>query len=199
LAVDASPTFRKAVEAFLSCSDELITKKLYRNDLIELVSQSVGGSVDLRLKEACDAHKADRFQERDTMSSEALDMLCRIDALMNVRVDRRLEEWVSEARSWGTTSDMKTYYDENARLLITYWGWLDLNDYGSKVWAGLIRDYYASRWRDFFQSLQVGAKPHPDTLEETWLSVPYQPSQPLKVVDLAKEARQMLDVCAKWS
>lgn len=203
--VDSGPIFRQAVGYFLLCSDPLMSSELYRNDLIELVAQSVGGSVDKRLREACDAHKSGRYNERNRKSSEALNMLTRVDGLMNVRVDRRLEKWTEEARSWGATSDVRAYYDENARRLITSWGWPDLDDYASRVWSGLIRDYYVGRWRAFFQSLQENRTPDINILEQTWLweqswlSTPYRPSVPVQVDDIAAEAKRMLDACSQWS
>src|SRR6202012_4345755 len=44
--IDSGPMFQKAVELFLSCAPELSHNELYRNDLIELVAQSVGGHID---------------------------------------------------------------------------------------------------------------------------------------------------------
>jgi alpha-N-acetylglucosaminidase len=197
--VDTSPTFGQGVERFLSCSDQLMSSELYRNDLIEFVSQSVGGSIDLRLREACEAHKNGNYEHRELKSNEALAMLMRVDGLVNLRQDRRLEEWTKEARSWGATEDIKAYYDENARRLITFWGWTDLNDYASRVWSGLIRDYYVGRWRVFFAALQENTVPDLDIWEETWLSTPFEPSVPLKVDDIAAEARRMLVACSGWS
>jgi len=199
LGVDTSPTFCQGVERFLACSDRLIGSVLYRNDLIELVAQSVGGSIDRHLKEACDAHKAENFRARDRKAEEALSMMMRVDALLNLRPDRRLEQWVNDARNSGSSLDRKAYYEQNARLLITFWGWTNLNDYASKVWSGLIRDYYVARWRAFFDALRAGAKYDADAQEETWISAPYRPSRPLPVADLAIEARQMLATCSQWS
>jgi len=198
LAIDSGPVFRRAVEKFLSCAEQLRAQELYRNDLIELVGQSVGGSVDKRLLEACEAHKSGQSDVRDRKAQESLDMLLRIDALMNLRPDRRLETWSNDARSWGRSPDEAVYYDENARLLITYWGWKELEDYASRVWSGLIRDYYVGRWRTFFHGLKTGRPESLDIWEQTWLSTPYSPSKPLEVTDLVSYAGDMLEDCKKW-
>ncbi len=199
--VDDGPVFQEAVESFLSCSSQFLSNQLYRNDLIEFAAQSAGGSVDRLLAMACKAHKADRFEERDKYAKDSLAMLLRIDALMNLRSDRRLETWVNSARSWATAPDEAAYYDQNARRLITYWGWAELADYAARVWSGLIRDYYVQRWSIFFQQLQKNAPSavRIDIWEETWLSSPYKPSQPLAVADLASEVQQMLDTCKSWT
>jgi alpha-N-acetylglucosaminidase len=201
LNVECGPVFQQAVERFLSCAAQLQSSQLYRNDLIELVAQSAGGSVDRRLAAACAAHKAGQADSRDRKAEQAMEMLLRIDALMNLRVDRRLETWTGDARRWGSAPDEAAYYDANARRLVTFWGWGSLGDYASRVWGGLIRDYYVGRWRAWFRSLQQNqplTAASLDLWEETWLSSPYQPSAPLPVADLAGEARRMLDLGREW-
>ena len=198
VSVDAGPIFQQAVDKFISCADQLKSSELYQHDLIEFVGQSVGGSVDRRLAEACLAHSSGRPEVRDRNAHEALQMLLRIDALMNLRQDRRLETWTHDARSWAKSPEEAVYYDCNARLLITFWGWRELEEYASRVWSGLIRDYYAGRWRTFFQGLKSGTPESLDIWEQTWLSAAYSPSQPLPVSDLVSEANQMLQMCKKW-
>lgn len=198
VAVNTGPIFVQAVEQFLTCADELKPSQLYRHDLIEFVCQAVGGSVDRRLAEACQAHKAGKAEVRDRMAQESLHMLLRIDALMNLREDRRLETWSNDARSWGKSPDEAFYYDTNGRLLITFWGWSRLEDYASRVWSGLIRDYYVGRWRTFFQLLADKNTESVELWEQTWLSTPYSSSRPLPVADLVNEVNGMLKVCKGW-
>ena len=128
-------------------------------------------------------------------------MLLRIDALMNLRTDRRLETWTSDARRWGSAPDEAAYYDANARRLITFWGWPSLGDYAARVWSGLIRDYYVGRWRAWFHGLEQNqplTAASLDLWEETWLSSLYQPSAPLPVSGLVVEAHRILDICREW-
>jgi alpha-N-acetylglucosaminidase len=198
IAIVAGPEFRQGVERFLACANQLQASELYRHDLIELVGQSVGASVDAHLAEACVAQKAGQADVRRHKAQECFDMLCRVDALMNLRRDRRLETWTGDARSWARTPDVADYYDSNARLLITFWGWKEVEDYASRVWSGLIRDYYVGRWRAFFNGLDDNAAPSIDVWEQTWLATPYSPSQPLPVHDLVQEARAMLAACKAW-
>jgi alpha-N-acetylglucosaminidase len=53
------------------------------------------------------------------------------------------------------------------------WGGPDLHDYASKLWSGLVRDFYARRWGLFFVLLRRGA-PESDIqkeiadMEQTW-------------------------------
>ena len=193
--VESGPQFQHAVDAFLACAGHLSGKELYVNDLIELTAQACGGWVDGRLQAACAAHRAGRREDRDRAAKEALDMLLRIDSLMNARPDRRLETWTKRARRWADGPIEEAYYDSDSRRLITSWGWAQLYDYASRVYSGLIRDYYLMRWKLFFAGLQQEQPLSLDVWEETWLSSPYKPSPVATVENIALEARRMLDIC----
>jgi alpha-N-acetylglucosaminidase len=160
-----------------------------------LTAQACGGWVDRRLQTASAAHRAGRPEDRDRAAKEALDMLLRIDSLVNVRSDRRLETWTGRARSWADGPLEEAYYDSDSRRLITCWGWAELYDYASRVYAGLIRDYYLMRWKLFFSELQQEKPLSLDVWEESWLSSPYKPSPVASVENVAVEARRMLDTC----
>ncbi|MGA9118002.1 MAG: alpha-N-acetylglucosaminidase TIM-barrel domain-containing protein [Bacteroidota bacterium] len=172
--VDTSPAFRRAVLDFLSCSDQLGKEPLYIADAIELTAQLLGGIADQRLREALRAHESGLPALRDTLEAEAFSIMDDIDALLNTRANRRLERWVDDARRWGGTDAEKNYYEWNAKLQVTLWGGPDLFDYASKLWSGLIRDFYVVRWKRFFTLLQTipPGRPVPvDSListEEAW-------------------------------
>ena len=185
--VDAGPLFRRAVSLFVSCASDLRSSQLYRNDLIEFVAQAVGGAVDERLALACHEHTAGRADVRDAVAREAFELLARVDGLLHLRPDRRLETWVASARFWARGPDEAAYYDRNGRTLITVWGWKELQDYASRIYSGLIRDYYLRRWQVFFSSLSAGVEPALEEWELDWLSRPYSPSEPLPVPDLIAE------------
>ncbi|MGH7996193.1 MAG: alpha-N-acetylglucosaminidase, partial [Opitutaceae bacterium] len=158
--IAAGPLFQRAVDRFLECADELGGGRLYRNDLIEFVAQAVGSHVDGRLTAACAAHRARNVRARDRAAAEALSMLEQLDAWFDVRPDRRLATWTERARSWADGPDEAASYDSNARCLVTFWGWTDLDDYASRLWSGLIGDYYRQRWSWFFRNLPAdSAKP----------------------------------------
>jgi alpha-N-acetylglucosaminidase len=196
--VESGPLFQKAVKRFAECLGPLGSSELYRNDLVELAAQAAGGAVDKRLEVACRSHRENQSEKRDAFSQDAFEMLLRIDALLNLRADRRLETWVGRARAWGVEPQESASYDCSSRLLITFWGWRELEDYASRMYSGLIRDYYTARWRVFFAGLKSG---HPASLDEWelgWLSRPYSPSKARRVNDLATEVSEMLAVSGRW-
>jgi alpha-N-acetylglucosaminidase len=183
------------VALFLSCYAECSNSKLYRNDVIEFVAQAAGGWVDEQLALATECIRSKEYTTAKLHANAAIGMMHRIDALMNLRPDRRLETWVNTARARAATPSESAFYDENSRLLITTWGWPELSDYASRVWSGLIRDYYAARWAAWFEAQWTGAPFSLDIWQQSWLSRPYRPSVPAVVDDLASYTHSMLADC----
>lgn len=190
--VDAGPKFRKATEKFLSCAGELGQSAYYRNDLIELVVQAAGGSVDQALALAVQASESHEKELAQSEFERAHGWMMRMDALLNLRPDRRLESWMEATRGYAKSPDEAAYYDENARLLITTWGWPGLSDYAARAWSGLTRDYYAARWKAWFEARLAGEKFSLDMWQQSWLSAPYRPSKALEVSDLFAESGRLL-------
>ncbi len=195
VSVDSGPLFVEAARLFLSCAGQLGRGELYRNDLIELVVQAAGGYADAELALAGQGIRGHAPEAARAHAENALAMLARMDALLNLRPDRRLETYVDAARARAATPDEAAYYDENARRLITTWGWPELADYASRVWSGLTRDYYAARWRAWFEAQWSGTEFSLDLWQQGWLARPYRPSPPVPVPDLFAEADALLDSC----
>ncbi len=191
--VDAGPVFRQAVTLFLSCAPQLGQQELYRNDLIELVVQAAGGSVDQALLLAVQAGQAHQQEVAVEYAARAISWMHRMDGLINLRPDRRLESWIQQTRGYAKADDEAAYYDENARRLITTWGWPELSDYASRVWSGLIRDYYAARWEAWFAARHANRPFSLDIWQQTWLSTPYRPSVPMVVTDLIAASQALLN------
>uniref|UniRef100_UPI00052442F6 alpha-N-acetylglucosaminidase C-terminal domain-containing protein n=1 Tax=Amycolatopsis jejuensis TaxID=330084 RepID=UPI00052442F6 len=71
------------------------------------------------------------------------------ETLLRASEDFLLGKWLADARSWGSTVDEGCYLAEEAKRLLTAWGYEDstfLVDYANRSWAGLVGDYYRSRW-----------------------------------------------------
>ena len=61
------------------------------------------------------------------------------------------------ARDYGNTPQLKDYYEMNARRLITTWGG-DLDDYANRSWAGLIGQYYHTRWKMYVDEVTADVR-----------------------------------------
>ncbi len=195
VSVDAGPVFAEAAQLFLSCYGELGHAALYRNDLIELVAQAAGGWVDGELALAGQSIRSGEQTIARGHARAALDLLGHVDAILNLRPDRRLETWVAEARACAATPEEADLYDANARQLVTTWGWPELSDYAARVWSGLTRDYYAARWSAWFAHQWSDTPFSLDLWQQTWLSRAYRPSPPQPVADLFAASHSMLAIC----
>lgn len=69
-----------------------------------------------------------------------------IDALLEGHPTLRLERWLVAANAIPGSQAEQAYYERSARRLITTWG-PGVEDYSARLWSGLIRDYYAPRFR----------------------------------------------------
>ena len=190
--VNAGPVFRQAVHLFLACAPQLGQQILFRNDLIELVVQAAGGSVDQLLLVAAQAFAAGEIPTGTLYAKQAISWMHQIDALLHTRPDRRLETWVASATAYATNPAEAASLDENARRLVTTWGWPELSDYANRAWSGLTRDYYAARWQAWFEAQATGAPFSLDLWQQSWLSAPYHPSTPTMVPDLLAACQSLL-------
>ena len=121
-------------------------------DLI-VVGRQVLGNYFAEIKKQFDAaftaKDLTKMEEKATLMREILKDL---DDLNSFNSRCTLQNWIKEARNYGSNEDIKIYYEHNARNLITTWGGR-LNDYASRTWAGLINDYYAKRWNIYIETL----------------------------------------------
>jgi alpha-N-acetylglucosaminidase len=165
-----SPEFAKGVEAFLACRDKLKNSELYKYDLIEVTCQYLG----LKADEMIIKFKNESNETDYALLDSALNLLNNIDRLYESHSTHKLENWVSLARSWGSTEKESNYYEANAKRLITYWGGdtREITDYSARSWSGLIRDYYLPRWELFYNAKQRNEKFDLLAWEDKWVTSP---------------------------
>lgn len=99
------------------------------------------------------------YDNKDTallkaLSAEQLDILADMDNLLSNRSEFCLSRWIGDSHSLAQSDTEKKYFDLNARALITQWGDINgeniLYDYAWREWSGLIKEYYAVRWKLFY-------------------------------------------------
>jgi alpha-N-acetylglucosaminidase len=100
------------------------------------------------------------FQQKDVKGlklhqQEMMLLFDDLDALLATQSSFLFGKWVDDAMQLGVTLEEKKYYERDARMLVTIWGGetRDLNDYASKSWSGLTKNYYKQRWKLFTNSV----------------------------------------------
>lgn len=153
------PRIDEALTLLLDDADRFAGSSLFTNDLVDVAAYVVGNRIDRKLGEACRAHVCGDIALRDTLAHEADLLMQRLDALVQTRVDNRVEQWIGAARAEGRTAEEKNLMEANARRQITVWGGPALHEYAGKLWSGMVRDFYAPRWKLFFSLLGQGVVP----------------------------------------
>lgn len=162
--VHASEEASKAVEYFVNNAEKLKQKNgLLQNDVVEFTAYYLGVYADdliLKMKK----------EKNIQLSEELKQVLLDVDKLLAWHPNMKMSTWLNYAKMWGDTPAEKSYYEANAKRLITTWGgWL--NGYARKQWNGLIAEYYVPRIE-----LTYNQKANKDEVldwEEKWINAPY--------------------------
>ncbi len=146
----------EALDLMLADAGRYAGSPLFTSDLIDVAAYAIGNRIDRLLLEACRAHTSSETALRDSLAGRADGLMRSLDAIVHVRGDERLERWIAMARAEGTSEGERNLMERNARRQITVWGGPDLHDYAAKLWSGMVRDFYAGRWKLFFSLLRQG-------------------------------------------
>ncbi len=126
----------------------------YRYDLAD-----VGRQVLANLANQYQRQLVAAYQKRDAetvrlLGKKMLGLIQDIDALTGTQKEFLLGVWLEDARRWGTTSEEKNRYEQDARELITTWTSSDsIPDYANRQWSGLLGQFYFHRWEMWLAAL----------------------------------------------
>ena len=142
----------------LQDAEKLETSEIYRFDVVDVQRQIMSNLGQEIHKAAAAAYKAGDMAGFKKHSGRFLELLLDVDALLATRTEWNFDKWVSDARSWGATTEEKDLLERDATALVTYWGFTpgymcQQFDYSWREWAGLIRRYYYNRWKMFYDML----------------------------------------------
>ena len=178
-AVKYNPQDLLAVWDHLLAQDKVATDAM-TIDLIWVGRQLLG---DLFLIEKQAVDKAFEQRDKNTFfahSDVLYEILSDLDILNSYHPHATLDNWLQQARNLGKSTQVKDYYEMNARRLITTWGG-SLNDYACRCWNGLMWDYYAKRWENYLRELSVAVfsgndfdearfRANTDKFQEKWVT-----------------------------
>lgn len=148
--------FEKAVELFLSVSDDFKNSDGYQYDLCDLTRQAMSNRFyDEQFRFAA-AYKKKDIKTAEKIAKNQLELLLDIDELLSHRSELCFSRWINDAHNLATDENEKRYFDMHARTLLTSWGDINGNtsqlyDYAWREWSGLIKEYYYKRWQMFYE------------------------------------------------
>lgn len=159
---DLSPKHFAAIESFIDAAAELGNNAVYQTDLALWAGLYAFGKADLLAENIQQLYLVGDINGASILEKRFTDLMYSADKFMESNPICRLERWINFAREWGDSESEKDNFEANARRLITIWGpgreADDLNDYGCRIWSGVIRDYYIPRWQHFFDSKKCGER-----------------------------------------
>jgi alpha-N-acetylglucosaminidase len=135
----------------LLLQSDLKTHETYRFDLGNIGRQVLENYFnDLKNQFIVDYHQQN-LQALVSDSSRMIDLINDLDTLAGTQSSLLLGKWLSDAGNIGKNKREQLYFRKDARNLITTWSGPDhaLNDYANRSWSGLLKDFYAARWKMF--------------------------------------------------
>ena len=165
---------RKAAMLMTKAAGKFVGNNNFEYDLVDIVRQALADQARIQYQRTIADYKAFSRKEFERDSKRFLDMLAMQDQLLGTRSEFRLGTRLSQARACGNTEEERNLYEWNARVQITTWGNRycadtgGLRDYAHKEWQGLLADFYAVRWRTYFDALSQQMRqmtlPNPEML-----------------------------------
>ena len=165
-----------ALTELLQVAPNLRTTETYQYDLVDVARQVLANesyALLPKIKAAYDAH------DRATFTTLTNQWLRRMDLLNNLLSTNQyflLGSWLANVPPWSSSPTEFTRLNYDARSILTTWGdrkasEAGLHEYANRDYAGLTHDYYAPRWRLYFNSLSTSLDTHTPPAPIDWYAV----------------------------
>lgn len=148
----------EAWQRLLEAAPQLSGNGNFRYDLVDVTRHVLNFHSKRVYDEMMAAFTA---RDRPVFEGKAAELLGLFDDLDAVLASDRgflLGTWLERAKAKGHDAASTARIERNARNLVTLWNGSrsDLNDYSSRSWAGLVGNYYKSRWSRYLGDLRNG-------------------------------------------
>jgi len=154
LPLDYDPTkIDQALAQLLQVAPSLRHSSAYRYDLTDLARQALAVRSRVLLPRIKAAFDAGDKVEFDRLTERWLYLMKELDAVLGTNRQFMLGPWLANAKAYAHTPREWARINYDARSLITIWGKPNIADYARREWQGLVGDYYYSRWKLYFSTL----------------------------------------------
>lgn len=168
--VPISQDFFTGIETFVKSSDKMSHNPYYLVDLQEMTAMYLAGKADVLVRLIDEQYLYGDTVQARFLESRFETALLGMDAMLQNHPTMRLDRWLDFASKSARNEAQKQQYLRNARRIVTIWGWgAPLSDYSSRIWSGLIKDYYLPRWKHYFDSRKTGVAFDFDKWERAWI------------------------------
>ncbi|MGM1018333.1 MAG: alpha-N-acetylglucosaminidase TIM-barrel domain-containing protein [Actinomycetota bacterium] len=193
--------FATALPALIDADSSVVQRAAYEYDLTDVTRQVIANLSHELLPQINAAYGARDLETFDELTGTWLDMIAQLDAVIATNSEFLLGAYVDRAEA--QNGAIGAYDLQN---LLTTWGTkasFSLHDYANREWQGLVGDFYASRWEQYFDTLRTtltqGGNPASIDwyeVDEAWAKGNHDyPAEPSG--DIVEEAEQTVDALAQ--
>jgi alpha-N-acetylglucosaminidase len=129
----------------------------YQYDLV-MVCRQVLANLEFEVRnKAFEAYKKKDTVLFDEYTSLFLNIASDVDRIVSIQPEFSLDEWVLASHQFEASDAPKSYFEKNAKVLITTWGQQDnfLIDYAARDYSGLINSFYKKRWEIYYDTARI--------------------------------------------
>lgn len=144
--------FYDGIETLLDLSDKCRGNKLYEYDVLHFTAMALAAKADELYREILILIVKGDLEKAGELENKLTDMLYGADRLLESHPLMRMQRWLDMADRMATNAAEKDEFRGEALRLVTTWDAPDIRDYASRLWSGLIRDYYIPRLKAFFNA-----------------------------------------------
>ena len=121
----------------------------YHDDLTVVGVQVLGNYFPVLRNHFTEAYRKKDLNNMKKYASKMQEIIADMDKLLSSNNNYLVGKWIDDARKMTDIEAEKSYYEKDARKIISVWGeqGRDLNDYANRSVAGLMKDYYGGRWK----------------------------------------------------
>ena len=160
---------KPALTELLQVAPPLRTAASYRYDLTDLTRQLLANESRRLLPLIRSAYESKDHAAFKKQTDQWMTAMTWEDRLLSTNEYFLLGRWLSYVPEWSSSPADLAQIEYDAHSILTTWGDRtasnELHEYANRDWAGLVSDYYAPRWKLYFDSLEqalnTGAPPKP--------------------------------------
>lgn len=138
------------------CGSRRSKQASFRFDCANIARQCLENYFSDQLQVALRQYRAGEADSLHATAKRMIEVIDDLDRITGTDSYFLLGKWIEDARAWGSTPEEKDYFEQDAKMLITCWGYrgAGLNDYANRCYSGLLKDFYRQRWTKFLGGLE---------------------------------------------
>lgn len=152
--------FDQALPDLLAVKSELRNNDAYRYDLMDVTRQVLSNRSRILLPQIKAAYDAQDKETFNKLTGTWLTWMKLLDEVVATNSQTLLGPRLESAKSMAASAAESAMLEYDVRSILTVWGDRSgstsggLHDYANREWAGLVGDFYYSRWETYFDELK---------------------------------------------